>query len=422
MSFEDELLLTKIFRIFPAARKISLRKCGISNPRILLRNSQVTSIDLSENKLPELPMETLWVMRDLLALSIYSNKISQLDRRMFDSVPRLTYLDLSNNEISYICRDFFAANASNLRTLFLRNNYISQITSDIFPMNFLEHIEFLDIRLNSISCSCELTTIFGKWLTKAPYTIVQRVGILPKCTPLIDSNYGGCVKCFSSGLFADQSLLSYSANITCQSDFYFNICVSFSSFIIAFIVAGLVFTSKRWKLWLASYATKAIMFSEKSYDDDDNDDDDDSFAFHACVVYDKENRKVGDWVDQHMIPNLTNCPPFFKMTVNGRDDQCGSLRVNQLLMQIQSNRKTIAILTGDYCKSNVGRYVLSVLEYLKYSKGRDKAVLITFERDVLVGDMIRRRLHDHDWSLSQVPEDEDTWPMFWDGMRLALTI
>ncbi|XP_076823641.1 toll-like receptor 8 [Clavelina lepadiformis] len=385
------IMLYDVFRNFPNVTSITMNSCELFDVGHL-PTPLVTYLDFSQNAFHEIPHRCINKMPLLNTFKLASNKIEELPEKSFAVVSKLQYIDLSFNRIRYIGPGVFHG-FSNLSVLLLQNNYITRGTHEVFPITMLSRLQVLDLRRNPISCTCALTKNFGRWFKGTQFNLNARPGFFNTCTVLIEEFYDGCVQCESSASLQTESLLSFSMNRNCQSFRYFILTTAFTGSLLIFLVAGIVFSSERWKVWLARYANKAVSVS---YESRLPKGPKSVFAFHACVIFDRKSQNV---------------------VVNGRDDHCGFSPVKQLLAQIDSSRVVILVLTGNYGNTCKGKYIISVLEYLKFQSGKDKVVIVTFEGDAQSGGFVRNRLHRRSRSPLQLPASTSLWPMFWDNLR-----
>ena len=149
--------------------------------------------------------------------------------------------DLSCNSITHITSSHSLSNALiNLIVHNLQRNYIFEISRNVFPLPLLESLHHLDLRYNSIECSCDLSENFGRWLSQRAYYLSDRPSILPRCSYSSVGNFGGCVKCTTAkqedGSLLQQSLLQFSINSFCSSTTIIIYTASFTTFCLLLLV------------------------------------------------------------------------------------------------------------------------------------------------------------------------------------------
>ena len=410
-------------KAFPNAKKLTLMRCGIKFSDVVFPTHLLTSLtyaDLSQNQLQEITSKTLQSSPLLNTLILSQNHITQLDIDLLELLPDLENLDLSHNHIAWITTNRTTnKRLKKLKKLNLQNNYIFELTEGIFSLTFLLKLEYLDLRWNSIECYCEMTETFGQWLSKNPYKLTDRPGFLPQCPSSVE-RFGGCVDCAAAiqqRSAVVQSLLQFSTTNLCSITFNLFLFVFFTSVFICFTLASLFFTSSKGMLWLVKISTRKV----RLHSVDENDSTlSGNFAFHGFVLFDTEDINAAEWVDDQLVPQLTGGSSGMKITILGRDDQCGFSYATQLLRKIEASRKVIIVLTGGFWQSCMGKYVISSLEDLHCQTGCDRSVLITFENDGHVGGLLRRQRKKFLFSVFQFPNDERYSSIFWESLRSSL--
>ena len=407
----SEAILQNVFDSFPSVTSITLCYCNIYSSYFSLTNNNATYLNMGHNALPSLPTNTLVNMRGLKYLFLPKNKISFVPDNLFNMTPFLEELDLSYNRITHINQSVFIPFPSNLKKLNVRYNYLKEMPLTVMPSGNL----IFDLRWNYFACSCELANSFGQWLTNQSYYLENRLGLLPFCSSLLIEYYDGCVSC-SNADGNEVALLSFCANKSCEESIFLYLCLGFTSVILLFIVLVDLFTSKQWKKWCANQLLKDII-SFRSGSINETPTHSRLYSYHACICFDLYDNKLCDWVDCHLVPNLE---PHCRLTVTGRDDHCGISPVQQLLQKIEASRIVLFLMTTNFVNSNEGKYILSALEYLEYKYGIDRMMILKFEDDKQTGGLLQKRIKCRPWSVLNVPDDEECWPLLWITLKTLL--
>ena len=415
------IFLPYVVQIFFNAKSLVLMNCAITTTQFSLSAPHITRFDLSHNQINEITFEMIRGFPSLEVLLLSKNKITSFSNSIFIQNPNLTHLDLSDNYIRIISFDTNHRILKNLKELVLTSNYIFDLSPKIFPLSFLCQLKLLDLRWNSIECTCNIHQNFGQWLSKHAYKLSERPGLLPRCSPSTNA-LGGCVACTHASSNKNretlpQSLLQYSTKVACNNFFSIVLCLSFMLATIILTIMGIASASSRCMLWLMKYASRSI---RPPSDPSEKQNHVTSLAYHAFILFDKNDNSVGDWVDDHLLPNLTTKAPYVRIVVTGKDDQCGFSPVHQLVSKIESSRKVIVILTRCYVQSNEGQYAFSVLETLNYHSGFDRALIMTFENGPQVDDLLGRRDKINKWTVIKIPENQSDWPIVWEMLRNEL--
>ena len=408
-------LLEKAFLSFPNVTSIKLKSCQIPFVNFMLSNKLVNFLDLSDNKLPDLPTKTLRNMPKLKSLFLSKNLIVYLGKNFAKLVPNLEELDLSYNRISHIDANVFKPAPKNLTKLWLNNNYLSQVSIQSFSKSFLKQILHFDLRWNAIGCDCSLTKTFGWWLSNSDFALQNRPGFIPICTQVFDYDMGGCAKCQVPNIGTEVSLMTYSCNKSCQE---FLPKVLFSIFLgctLLLLLAEFIIISggPKYKAWLSYHLLKDII----SFKAETAKTKRQIFAFHAFVCFDFNDKVAVGWVENQLLPNIdSHC----RVTIYGKDNHCGVPPTTQLLLKLEASRKTIVILSGNYGLSEECKYIISALEYLEYRTGTDKLLLITFQNNKQTGGLLDKQRTTKPWSVMNVPEEQEKWPLLWKCLNAVI--
>ncbi|XP_050674577.1 toll-like receptor 7 [Leptidea sinapis] len=110
--------------------------------------STLQTIDLSHNDIMSLPADSeILHLRRLTQLFLQNNKISELPTEVFSDLLSLKVVNLSENAINYLPEGLFQ-NSKEIREIYLRNNELELLPKRIF--NRLEQLLVLDISVNKL--------------------------------------------------------------------------------------------------------------------------------------------------------------------------------------------------------------------------------------------------------------------------------
>lgn len=93
--------------------------------------SNLGSIDLGNNNITSIPVNTFTTSRSIESINLSNNRISILDSRSFGSLHMLTLLDVHNNSIDEVDH-YLMSQSSLLRTVDFSGNGCTQFKTDIF--------------------------------------------------------------------------------------------------------------------------------------------------------------------------------------------------------------------------------------------------------------------------------------------------
>lgn len=138
-------------------------------------------------------------------LDLSLNKIAKIPAKMFENLPSLEHLNLSNNHMSFADNNF--VKCKRLRNLDLSSNHIQYITSNQF--NGLSSIELIDLSNNNID-KIEACT----------FTNIKIRSIAKLYNPPLINLYKNPIEC-ECDVFYVNRVLKFRLNLTCTSPIYY---------------------------------------------------------------------------------------------------------------------------------------------------------------------------------------------------------
>ena len=344
------------FGYFSNMRALDLQKCQIKSPipsYLLLGVKHLESLDLRSNELTEFPSSTLKPLnRSLLELRLDNNKLYSLNIRLKMICPLLIKFTVSNNQIRFISKSLFSF--MSLQYVDLSNNAITHLGEALSGPNFLSNLKYFDIRFNPFDCSCQTWTSFFLWYASGKSDDTQLPGFYPKCTPMLDVYYGGCISCHSPLPLRGSSVLKVGINTSCESNTPRTLTVVFSTAVLLFLTFGLVFSSRWFSRILFARTHKHIRSNWFAHSRPENTN---FYLYHAFIVYDLNDEEVGEWVDTRLLPAMRDGQASFNMLVIGRDISCGAGSAEQIAACMEASRRTLLIVNENFEKQPQCRYV-----------------------------------------------------------------
>ena len=344
---------------------------------------KLENLSMSNCWLEDFPHDALTTLHNLSYLDLSYNKIEVLNKTDIPSLPSLKTLILSYNFIHAITPGTMQSLQTNgLTNIDLKFNQIANIGPTIIDRTVLGSMSRLDLRGNPIHCECSLGDTFG-WLvysSKEPVDVSKIPGFLPDCSFSVINYYGGCLVCSNIQVESDQLLLSlftYSVTQNCQEEFLETLVVLFVLLIAIFIAVAVACNNQNVRKKIIDLFLRDVRLEHVSRRED-NEMSPLVYAFDGFVFYDKHDTTVGDWVDTVLVPRLENDDHQFRIAVVGRDDWCGSIQVQQILLKMKASRKTIVIISNNFLSSPQCQYVLSVLEQWTYEFKRKSCIILSY--------------------------------------------
>ena len=144
-------------------RENDLSSLGVSRPFDVY--TLLKHLDLSNNKLQEIPVNTFQHQKQLKVLNLSGNRLSFLSRESFKGLQSLEELALTNNSL-YNMTDVLHVlkGLSNLEVLHLGGNLIDRIDGDSFPLKRLKSLDLsrsLNLEVCYSTVPCYITPSFS---------------------------------------------------------------------------------------------------------------------------------------------------------------------------------------------------------------------------------------------------------------------
>ncbi len=120
----------------------------------------ITTLDLSSNKLTKLNQSDFYGLTNLTVLKLNNNKLETLTEDVFDNLDKLRILYLNNNEIVTLPEKIFSK-LTNLEAVYLNDNVITNLPDDIFNLNIkLDKVYLKENLLKGIPISAFSSNIY----------------------------------------------------------------------------------------------------------------------------------------------------------------------------------------------------------------------------------------------------------------------
>ncbi|XP_076805148.1 toll-like receptor 2 type-2 [Clavelina lepadiformis] len=372
---------------------------------------------MSHNKIPGFPLRALKRTRRLRVLDLNQNNIVEL-KGSLSFLVSLEIITISNNKISCIQPNFFSR--MSLRKLDLSYNYISRLDPSIFDKHVLGSLLYLDIRWNNLDCYCYIWNKFYLWFVSHDSETTRLPGFFPECTIEIDKYFDGCVSCQTPRGLRGRSVSRYGYNTSCDLQKNLLNTVVFTALFTLFLLCGCIGYSKWLKRLIfrkvneyfrvQSLKIGSIFSSQKTCTNE-----------KAFVFFDHNNDELGDWVDNKLVPGMINGNPSIELLLTGRDIDAGMSSTENVFQLVTKSRKTILILSGCFCNTSICKFMISALQELQYSSGRDQLILLEWHGEVAarVPELIQRTFNRKFYNFLKFDYTNDDEVMFFETLRTA---
>ncbi|XP_076800581.1 toll-like receptor 7 isoform X1 [Clavelina lepadiformis] len=410
-----------VLQFMPELRYLVLSGCNIFSPVSddwFHGLSHLERLDMSHNNLALVPSTALRTTTKLHVLNLDHNNIIELMGNL-SFLTDLKELTIAHNKLRFIHPGFFLH--LKLKSLDLSYNEIRRLDPSILNKVMLDSLLYLDIRWNQLDCSCNIWEQFYRWYVSDASDNTKLPGFYPKCTLEIDQYFGGCVACQSPQYLCGRSVSRYGFNTSCDLQKHLKYTIAFTVYFILFCTSGIIGYSKWFKRLIFRKVNE--YFRVQSLKPSDDIIRQQTFENKgAFVFFDHNNDKLGDWVDNNLVPGMINGNLSIELLLAGRDIEGGSFSMENLLRLVLKSRKTIVIFSGSFCETPICRFVLTALQELQYSAGRDQLILVEWhsEEAARVPELIQRTFNRKFYNFLRFHQTNDDEVMFFETLRTAL--
>ncbi|XP_071177953.1 toll-like receptor 6 [Mytilus edulis] len=358
---------------------------------------QLEVLDLSENKFNvtnDVLFRMLIPLKNLLNLTIRHCALTTIPKNLIFRLPKLRYLDLSQNHIKTWKGNTAFSNVSSIEVLRLDMNYITVFKESLFPSYLRRNLKSIYLANNPFSCTCKLLWL-RKWIEEKSKRFKQYPEDYICSTPI--ELHGSLLKSY------------FPSDRKCESINELLIAFTVLSTIGIFVVmlASLVYKG-RWHIRHAIYLCHVRRKGYEGMDDVSN------ILYSGFVVYCEEDQ---EWVKDKFVKMVEINDR--KLCIHHRDFDGGKLIIDNIANGIARSKKVILILSRAMIQSDWCLFEMR-LAHTKFLKRADSLLIIMLE--TVSPDDMPKSLHTLltistyiRWSGGLTEEEE-----FWKKVRRAI--
>lgn len=358
---------------------------------------KLSELYLKNNKLKSFAWGKLQLLRSLQVLDLSGNSLSTVPRMLSDCTTSLKKFILHKNQIQKLSPNFLK-DAFNLKYLDLSYNHIQYIEESSFPDDVVKQMDMLLLHKNRFLCTCNATW-FVTWLNKTTVTI-----------PMLGTD----VTCANPGAQRGHPVVSVDL-LACQHPFLSIILHTLmTSLVVSFVTLSISSHLFMWDVWYIYYFCRAKLkgygrlYSQGA-------------VYDACVIYDKEDPAVSEWVVKEMCAHLEDCRDRpLKLCLEERDWIPGCPLIDNLSQSIHRSKRTVFILTKKYIKGGNFKTAFYMAHQRLMDEKNDVIVLIFLEKVPCNSKYLRLRKRLYKRSVLEWPTNPQAQPYFWFSLSSVL--
>ncbi|XP_061579397.1 toll-like receptor 7 [Cololabis saira] len=358
---------------------------------------KLSELYIKNNRLKSFSWGKLQLLHSLQVLDLSGNSLTTVPRMLSDCTKSLRKFILHKNQLVKLTPNFLK-DAFGLKYLDLSYNRIQYIQESSFPDDVVRQMDMLLLDHNRFLCTCNATW-FVRWLNKTTVTIPR---------------LGTDVTCASPGAQRGNPVVSVDL-LACQHPFLSIIFYTLmTSLVVSFLTLSISSHLFMWDVWYIYYFCMAKLKGYRRLHSQ-------SAVYDACVIYDKEDPAVSEWVTKEMCARLEDCGDRpLKLCLEERDWVPGCPLIDNLSQSIHGSKRTVFILTKTYIKGGNFKTAFYMAHQRLMDEKNDVIVLILLEKVPCNSKYLRLRKRLYKRSVLEWPRNPQAQPYFWFSLRNVL--
>uniref|UniRef100_A0A0B7BBF9 TIR domain-containing protein n=2 Tax=Arion vulgaris TaxID=1028688 RepID=A0A0B7BBF9_9EUPU len=344
----------------------------------------------------------LFRMSNLTHIDMSENRIANLHKTFFNNLEKLEYIRLDGNMLSSF--DVTISHLTQLKRISLNGTEVSKLPNHV--RSHIDHVNKVNpgqIKIDMVGCpiQCDCFNLdFLKWMVNSP---------------AFDKNFTGGYKC----KYSDASLkyigdgykeTIYVLDRECAKNYPMFLVILAATFLLLSAVIGTIIYRLRWKIRYLYYAAY-LKVTKKQKNDDVKE-----FAYDVFLSYDSDDQI---FVTRILAKELEN--RGLRLLIHGRDFVAGTYIASNIVMAVAESRKTLVILTRNLIQSPWCNYEIQMATMEAVHTGRSVLLFLlkenipTRELDLELVRYIRNNTY-MPYPNMEDEEDEDVMRQFYDKL------
>ncbi|XP_067848307.1 toll-like receptor 8 [Heptranchias perlo] len=383
--------------------------------------TKLTYLDLSYNQLQHIPFDVFENLpHNLTYLSLSHNGLDIIEWDKLQLLKNLLTLDLSNNKLT-IAPDRLYDNTKSLQKLLLRKNRISQL-----PESFLttaNRIKYLDLSYNKIEVLNQTVFLASEQLF---LEVLVLKGNPFHCTcelapfiAWIDTcdldipQLATDVTCDSPEDQRGQSIIFLDQHACTMDDVAASLCLASAIIIFCTMVIAVTHHLFYWDVQYFHYFCTSKVKGDQYHSLTMQ-----SCSYDAFIAYDSSDLAVTDWVVNELLVHLEDKGErHFCLCLEERDWGLGMAVVDNLSQSIHASKKTVFVLTRSYVKRGTFKTAFYMAHQRLMDENEDVIVLILLEPVLITSKYLRLRKRLCRSSVLYWPKNPNAEGFFWQCLR-----
>lgn len=362
-------------------------------------------------------------LTSLQSLYMTNNKIFMLPSDIFDDLRNLTFLTLDNCcvGVTHLQPGIFK-NQKNLTKLIIESMVIQSFSKEVFGN--LTQLHTLQLNRNGMQ-SIPVDALES--IPKLQYLDIRSIPLTCTCTNSLLQNWT---------LNNPNVQVVYLYNLPCQKDpkhkfynFDTKVCyidlgeylfLSTAIVVILFTLIPLLYVKLYWKVKYSYYVFRSWFGEQwrRIRDAEEN------CEYDAFISYNSSDEQ---WVMEQLLPNMEGNGSSFKLCLHHRDFEPGRDIVDNIVTAVYSSRKTICVVSRNFLSSEWCSLEIQLASYRLFDEHRDVLLLVFLEpiseRQLSTYHRMRKLMLKKtylQWPGSDCTDPSQAQALFWNQLRRAM--
>ncbi|CAH2223120.1 toll-like receptor 8, partial [Pelobates cultripes] len=349
---------------------------------------KLTELHVNNNRITFIDWKGLMHFKNLKLLDLRYNRITMIMTNVASYAYSLKKLILNSNKISSL-PPAFLHQASNLTYLDLSYNNFQSLNKSIFLSGNENYLHVLKLNGNPFDCRCEISD-FIMWINENNVTI-PRLATDVLCATPNDKKGTGII-------YFD--LHACSLDSTCMLIFFFTFCLVILS--TALPIMKHIFYWDMWYIcnWFAAQFKRSKISTSKT-------------LFDAYISYDTKDEAVSDWVFNELCHHLEGNGEEHVLCLEERDWEPGKAVIDNIILSIDTSRKTLFVLTKKYVKSGKFKTAFYLALQKLMDENMDVIIIVLLQPVLQNSQYLRLRRKICKSSILEWPKNPHAEDFFW---------
>ena len=381
---------------------------------------KLETLKISGNPCPSLNTSALHSLQTIKHLEMSAMQISNVflhDREglLFANMTKLSYLDISDNNLSVLYDNVFKYQKTSMETLILSRNSFKTIPSVVTKLTNLKHLDISSNHIQTVDDNV-LTTL--KKLVKSSPNVALQLGNTPvacECNNINSLKWIGQTEnidnkqsllCIRTENTPAMRVIDFILDIDtwdkrCVSKFWLNFSITALSLTVLVFLASIITYRYRYGLeYMCLKWKRSVLRGYKPPDEDDQ------RIYKAFISYSSHD---STWVRHTLYRKLKDMIPDTEYAMDDKDFVVGKAIIDNIFDTIDLSQKVIFVVTKKFLESEWGKEEIQMTRMHAIRTGRNDMIIVILKDSIKTTEM-PKELRQIYWKIVCLiwPEENET--------------